>query len=412
VPFSYAVRQGVTAALVANALKPSPNYRLGAAGFFPGWLTSELSLHLLGLTAADTARELTHGHRASKVGLVLGTASMAGLASMVAGSRHAGEITDRDLAEALGTDYRSVLADAPNVDPVTTWQQLAVPFRMKNPDVEIVRNVPYTDYGKRGLLDIYKPKAPTSDGAPVLLQVHGGAWYIGEKHQQAVPLMLQMAASGWVCVSINYRLLPRNRWPAHIVDVKTAIAWVREHIGEYGGDGNFIAITGGSAGGHLAALAALTPNDPEFQPGFEDADTTVQACVPHYGVYDFAGASGRRAAILMRDQFIAPRVLMRDPKTDIETFNRASPLLQVSPEAPPFYVLHGVNDTLVSVDQARDFVAALRQVSKQPVAYTELNGAQHAFDVFPSIRSQAVMKAVDRFLRWTYATTVAAAEGT
>ena len=66
----------------------------------------------------------------------------------------------------------------------------------------------------------------------------------------------------------------------------------------YGGDPDFIAITGGSAGGHLAALAALTPNDPEYQPGFEDADTTVQAAVPHYGVYDFAGASGTRKAAI------------------------------------------------------------------------------------------------------------------
>ncbi|MBL7660064.1 alpha/beta hydrolase, partial [Escherichia coli] len=92
---------------------------------------------------------------------------------------------------------------------------------------------------------------------------------------------------GWICVAINYRHSPRNTWPDHILDVKRALAWVKAHISEYGGDPDFIAITGGSAGGHLSSLAALTPNDPRFQPGFEEADTRVQAAVPFYGVYDF-----------------------------------------------------------------------------------------------------------------------------
>ena len=71
--------------------------------------------------------------------------------------------------------------------------------------------------------------------------------------------MQHMAAKGWVCVAINYRLSPRDPFPAHVIDVKRAIAWIREHIAEYGGNPDYIAITGGSAGGHLAALAALTP---------------------------------------------------------------------------------------------------------------------------------------------------------
>ena len=111
----------------------------------------------------------------------------------------------------------------------------------------------------------------------MLLQVHGGAWILGKKDQQGIPLMQHLAAQGWVCVAINYRLSPRDPWPAQAIDVKQAIAWIREHIAEYGGDPDYIAITGGSAGGHLTALTALTPNDPEWQPGFEDADTSVAA---------------------------------------------------------------------------------------------------------------------------------------
>ena len=222
--------------------------------------------------------------------------------------------------------------------------------------------------------------------------------------------MMHMAARGWVCIAINYRLSPRDPFPAHIVDVKRAIAWVREHVAEHGGNPGFLALTGGSAGGHLTALAALTPNDPEYQPGFEDADTTVQAAVPFYGVYDLAGSIGTRRAIQMRDRFVGPRVLFGDPQDDLEPFEKASPILRVGRDAPPMLVIHGARDSLVEVEQARQFVLRLRAVSDQPVAYAELPGTQHAFDVFPSIRSAAVVRGVDRFLRWTYDEAVRAAE--
>ena len=77
------------------------------------------------------------------------------------------------------------------------------------------------------------------------------------KDDQGKPLAHRMAAHGWVVVSANYRLSPRFAWPDHIVDVKAAIRWIKEHGAEYGADPDFIAITGGSAGGHLAALAAI-----------------------------------------------------------------------------------------------------------------------------------------------------------
>ena len=85
----------------------------------------------------------------------------------------------------------------------------------------------------------------------MLLQVPGGAWAIGMRRPQAYPLLSHMADRGWVCVSIDYRVSPRNTWPDHIVDVKRALAWIKENIAEYGGDPDFVAITGGSAGGHL-----------------------------------------------------------------------------------------------------------------------------------------------------------------
>ena len=398
-------RQLLTAALVANALRPLPGFRAGVPVFFAGWLTTELAPHVLTATALDAATHVRPGRR-DPVGLALAGASAAGLAYLISGSRRVREDLEEALTEGLGVDYVEQLDRQPSpADHATPWRKLVNPFRMRDVGVKVVKNVAYDDrHGRRGLLDIYLPAEGEVRDAPVLLQVHGGAWTIGNKDQQGIPLMQHMASRGWVCVAINYRLAPRSAFPAHLIDVKRALAWIREHIEEYGGDPDYVAITGGSAGGHLTALAAVTPNDPAFQPGFEDVDTSVAAAVPHYGVYDFAGATGLRSAELMRDRFLAPRVLRKRWDDAPEEFEAASPLLRVTADAPDFFVLHGVHDTLVQVDQARLFVERLRHVSKRTVVYAELPGAQHAFDVFPSIRSQHVVRAIDRYLEWHWNT--------
>ena len=125
-----------------------------------------------------------------------------------------------------------------------------------------------------------------------MIQVHGGGWLSGSRYEQGIPLLNHLAALGWVGFNIDYRLSPQATWPDHIVDVKRAIAWVRENADDLGIDPAMICITGGSAGGHLTALAGLSENDPAFQPGFEQADTSVAAAVPFYGVYDLTDAGG------------------------------------------------------------------------------------------------------------------------
>ena len=100
-----------------------------------------------------------------------------------------------------------------------------------------------------------------------------------------------LASQGWVCISANYRLSPAAEFPDHLVDVKMVVAWVRAHAREYGADPNLVFVAGSSAGGNLASMAALTPNDPAFQPGFEHADTSVTAAVSLYGYYGAANLS-------------------------------------------------------------------------------------------------------------------------
>jgi acetyl esterase/lipase len=209
--------------------------------------------------------------------------------------------------------------------------------------------------------------------------------------------MRELAARGWVCFNADYRLSPAATFPEHLVDVKSAIAWIRAHADEYGIDPEFVAITGGSAGGHLTALAALTPDDPAYQPGFEDADTTVQAAVPFYGVYDFTNRNGAWPAEVI-PWFLAPLVMKTTPDRAPDAYRDASPVDRVRADAPPFFVIHGQLDVLAPVEDARDFVERLRAVSHQPVYFLELRGAQHAFETFASIRANAVVEAAARFL--------------
>jgi acetyl esterase/lipase len=262
-------------------------------------------------------------------------------------------------------------------------------------------NISYGPNGRDHLLDIWRlPEQTPGRRAPVLVQVPGGAWTISEKRGQAYPLMSRLVELGWICVSINYSRSPRSAWPAHIVDVKRAIAWVRENIADYGGDPDFIAITGGSAGAHVGALAALTANDPELQPGFEYADTRVQAAVPYYGAYDLTNADHMHPLMLpFLEQFVM-RARLADNR---ELFESASPIFHVHRDAPPFFVLHGRDDAVIPSAQGRSFAGALRAAGATTVAHAELPNAHHAFDMLATVRSQIVADAAAQFLGIAYA---------
>jgi acetyl esterase/lipase len=262
-------------------------------------------------------------------------------------------------------------------------------------------NIRYGPNGRDHLLDIWRlPEQVTDRRAPVLIQVPGGAWAISDKRGQAYPLMSRMVELGWICVSINYSRSPRSAWPAHIVDVKRAIAWVRENIADYGGDPDFIAITGGSAGAHVGALAALTADDPDLQPGFEHADTTVQAAVPYYGAYDLTNPDAMHALMLpFLEQFVMRARLADKPAL----YESASPIHRAHRDAPPFFVLHGRDDAVIPSVQGHSFAAALRAAGADTVVHAELPNAHHAFDMVATVRSQIVADAVAQFLGIAYA---------
>jgi acetyl esterase/lipase len=399
------------AALTLNGLRPLPGGNpLSVPSFFGGWLTSELAPHNLAVTVAATAAQLRGRRRSGRrldrddrIALALNALSVAGLAVMIQQGMKSADVIEAALTEGLNDDYVARLDPAPNkADLATPWRQVMMPFTFKHPDVKRARDIPYTEAtaDKRLQLDIYTPREPGT-GRPVLLQIHGGGWVIGKKDEQGLPLMTHLAARGWVCVAPNYPLSPNATWPEHLIALKRALAWTREHIAEYGGDPSFIAVTGGSAGGHLAAMVALTANDPSYQPGFEGADTSVQACVPFYGAYDLANVLETKSGDRRLDYFLARTVFKT---TDRAVFESATPLLHARADAAPFFVIHGAHDSLAPVEEARELVRRLRDVSKEPVVYAELPGAQHAFDLFHSIRSAHVIRGVERFLRWVHTT--------
>ncbi|MEB3021914.1 alpha/beta hydrolase [[Mycobacterium] crassicus] len=371
-----------------------------------GVFASELPLQLIaGQSATLAAVSRWLPRRARRIGWLVSLASWLGLLGLHHFGRNANQPLSAALDAELGADRRADGRDIwkrpdPGGEDVARAPGVVRMMRIYR-DYATDADIPYGEYGSRNTLDVWRRQDLPRDGrAPVLLQVPGGAWMVGSKRGQAHPLMSHLVERGWVCVSINYRLSPRSTWPDHIVDVKRALAWTKAHIADYGGDPDWVAITGGSAGGHLCALTALTAGDPRFQPGFADADTSVRAAVPFYGIYDFTGDTELHPLLTPA---LSAYVFKQSRHSFPDTYRNASPMTYVSPGAPPFFVLHGVNDSLVPVEQARAFTARLREVSTNPVVYAEMPFAQHAFDIFGSARAAHTAKAVEQFLAEIYA---------
>jgi acetyl esterase/lipase len=174
-----------------------------------------------------------------------------------------------------------------------------------------------------------------------------------------------------VCLSANYRLRPAP-FPDQVVDAKRVIAWARTEGRAYGADPSTLLVVGGSAGGHLAMMCALTGNDRRFQAGFEDVDTQVAGAVGLYGYYG----------------------------TVWEDSLPSSPVDFLRPDAPPVLLVHGSRDPMVPVQDARTFAAAFRAASRNPVVWAELPGGLHTFDRFASLRSAGVVAGVEAFADW------------
>ncbi len=381
----------VGALFTANAFVPVRRVpALFMPSFFGSWLTAELAMHHVLWQSIASLLFVELGALAAWPGwlaLIITFGSWLGLLVLFADGNRAKKTFDTALER---------------VEPVRETKpvprrNIVLPFSKKRRGIRVTRDIVYRRVAGMVLkLDVV---APADDGAcrPAILQIHGGSWVMGDKREQGWPLLSHLAANGWVCFNLNYRLSPGATFPEHLIDLKAGLAWIREHAEQWGIDPDFIAVTGGSAGGHLAALMGLTANDPEYQPGFEEADTRVQAAVPIYGVYDFTSRLGTNRLPFWYRR-LERKIMKAFRDEEPEKFRRASPIERIHPDAPPFFVIHGDRDTLAPVEEARQFVDELREVSKSPVVYAELGGAQHAFDIFCSPRTAHMLAAVLKFL--------------
>ena len=229
--------------------------------------------------------------------------------------------------------------------PRRPWGRiLRAPFFPGRPDVVRLRGLAYGD-GPHRTLDVYHRRDRPA-GAPVLLHVHGGGFHSGNKAREARPLIRHLTSRrGFVCVSADYRLQPHVTLAGQVADVRDAIAWVRAHAAEFGAEPGTLFLAGSSAGANLAVRAVC------------DGETGIAGLICRYGYYgDLA------------------------PRGDL----------------PPMLIVHGEKDLIPAAD-VRAFVERARAVSGRPVSYAELPGAHHDFDLYESIRSDAVNKAVEQF---------------
>lgn len=242
-------------------------------------------------------------------------------------------------------------------------------------DVRVVADQVYSHVGGRErLADLYLPVDAESP-VPVVIWLHGGGWRYGDR--RLAPDLAQFAQqSSLAVVSIDYRLSDEARFPAAVQDVKTAVRWVRRVASGFGLDARRIGLWGSSAGGHLAACAALS-EDGQFSSGeYRDCSSLVQAVVDGYGPCDFSRIDEDRGA-MRQDPSDAETLLVGkvvpagDPdsfesrflgvpvSTSPEQVKLADPVHYLRPGAPPFLILHGRADTLIPCTQSRYIFDAL-----------------------------------------------------
>ena len=208
-------------------------------------------------------------------------------------------------------------------------------------------------------LAVFRPAAPSGD---VLVFLHGGGWTSGYKEWMAfmAPALL---ARGVTFISAGYRLAPAHVFPAAFDDAADAIAWVARHRAEHGGDTQRIFVGGHSAGGHYAALLAVTA---AWRRERGLARDVLRGCLPVSGVYRFGPGSG----LTVRPRFLGP---LADPQVDAA----ASPLTRLEPGvSPPWLLSHGSRDFPHLVAQAGEMAEALRAAGV-PVDIEVLEGCDH-----------------------------------
>lgn len=257
------------------------------------------------------------------------------------------------------------------------------------PAVNVTADVAYLAPGRAEKLDLYLP-APPAEGAksPALVWIHGGGWMGGTKSEaRAKNICTTLANAGYVAVSIDYRL-GAGAWPTNLHDGKNAVRFLRAHADRYRIDPDRIAVAGGSAGGHLALMVALTGGLAELEPTgaatpYPGVSSAVRCGINFYGITDVPAwrvkpkAGDAAPASPLRDS--TAKVYGVD-SLEAPVLRLASPITHVSRASVPLLTLHGRSDETVELAQAE----TLDRVAKERGARHELvvlEGIGHTFDL-------------------------------
>ena len=362
-------------ALTVNALAPLPR-----RGPWPPWVPAlfvgELALfhgavHLF--VAVAFVALGAGGGWAGRAALVITVVAVAGTLALQANALAVKRVLERAAADLLGEPVQL---------PRLSLGRVLLPTVRVPGGLEVAADLRYGPDPAQ-LVDRYR-RRDGADPAPAVIQVHGGGWTGGCRGRQARPLLHHLAVQGWVVFEMTYRLSPKATFPDQLDDVRRALDWVRSTADDHGVDPSFLALTGGSAGGQMAALAALDPGGPP-----------VQACIPLYGVHDLLDEDGGPLW-----PYLASHVLKVRPEDDPGAWKAASPVRSAHADRPPFLVVHGARDALVRPDHSRRLVKALRAAGGPGVGLAEIPGATHGFDSIPSVRSirlaDAVLEVLER----------------
>ena len=383
----------------ATALRPGRRKIFAALAFPVGWAAGELPAQAIALQGGLLALlwwwGWPHTHWLSD--LVIGYAIVVTVENLalIAIAFRSRTIVRRAMRAAPVSPLE---IPRPRDDAFGAWWRTALQIPYHPRDMQLVSDVHYGPE-ERHRLDVWR-MSTTPKGAPVVFYIHGGSWAYGDKREQGRPMLHEFVRRGWIAVVINYRLAPKHPLPAQIEDATRALWWIKRTIRSYGGDPDRVVVSGGSAGGHLAALVALASDDPSWRPVDAplDLDWSVRGAMPFYGVLEMTGDDTIWHRLGGGLRWLLERhVIQRPYAEDQEFYEAVSPYHRIHPSAPPFLVVQGGNDTLVDVNVARHFVEKLRATSAAPTYYVELPFTQHAFDITASPRTSATTRAAVAF---------------
>lgn len=249
-------------------------------------------------------------------------------------------------------------------------------------------DLPYDTLSEDQKLDIYLPEQ--RDGAlPVIVYIHGGGFEMGDRKYGHIIKLVEALDRGYAVASISYRLSQEKVFPAAVQDVRNGIRYLRANAAQYGLDPERIGIFGESAGGNLAAIAAMDPREPIFDEHIpaelKGVSAAVAACVDWFGVVDMSVMMEQNRQNNLRPVKFGPdncpesrylgQSLLEVPE---DWMAKSNPITYISPRMCPMLIEHGTGDFQVPVQQSQMlYHAIVEQVGKERVELFLLEGAIH-----------------------------------